>query len=137
MGTGTSNVHLDPGSYRPISLTSVLSNIMEQILLETILRHVENKQVIGDSQHGFTQGKPCLTNLVSSYNGLTALTEQGRVMSPTWTRAELLTLSHITSLFPKWRHMDLMVGTLGGQGTGWMVTLKELQSMVQYPRVDW
>ncbi|KAK4820376.1 hypothetical protein QYF61_025452 [Mycteria americana] len=70
----------DPGNYRPVSLTSVPGKLMEQIILSAITWHVENNQGIKPSQHGFRKGRSCLTNLISFYNKMTRLVDEGKAV---------------------------------------------------------
>ncbi|KAK4823954.1 LOW QUALITY PROTEIN: hypothetical protein QYF61_008340 [Mycteria americana] len=70
----------DVGNYRPVSLTSVPGKLMEQIILSAITRHVENNQGTKPSQHGFRKGRSCLTNLISFYNKVTRLVDEGKAV---------------------------------------------------------
>jgi len=57
---------------------------------------VEEKKVIRSSQHGFTKGKSCLTNLIAFYDGMTGWVEEGRAVDVAylnWSKA-FDTVSH-------------------------------------------
>ena len=44
------------------------------------MKQVEEKKVIVYSQHGFTKGKSCLTNLIAFHDGVTGWLEEGRAV---------------------------------------------------------
>ncbi|CAM4425704.1 unnamed protein product [Lepidochelys kempii] len=70
----------DPGNYRQVSLISVPGKIMEQVLKESILKHLEERKVIRNSQHGFIKGKSCLTNLIAFYYNITGSVDEGKAV---------------------------------------------------------
>ena len=58
-------------NYRPVSLTSLICKIMESILKDEIMKHLDKFSLIRDSQHGFLKGRLCLTNLLDFLENIT------------------------------------------------------------------
>jgi len=64
-------------NYRPVSLTSVICKLFESIMRDTMVRHLEEKLLIGNSQHGFRKGRSCLSNLLSILDKVTGSVDSG------------------------------------------------------------
>ena len=53
---------------------------MEQIVLREITWHVQDNWGIRSCQHGFTKSRSCLTNLISFYDLVTHLVDEGKAV---------------------------------------------------------
>ena len=53
-------------NYRPISLTCICSKLMERIVNEQVMKHLIHNDILSSQQHGFTPGRSCLTNLLTT-----------------------------------------------------------------------
>ena len=65
------------GNYRPISLTSHVCKVLEALLRDTIVEHLQIHKLINASQHGFVKGRSCLTNLLEFLEDVTDLIDEG------------------------------------------------------------
>ncbi|PKU36059.1 rna-directed dna polymerase from mobile element jockey- hypothetical protein [Limosa lapponica baueri] len=70
----------DLRNYKPVSLTSLPGKMVERLILGVISKHMKEKKALRSSQHGFTKGKSCLTNLIAFYDGMTGWTDEGRAV---------------------------------------------------------
>ena len=55
----------------------VYCKLMESIIRDNIISHLNKYALIHSSQHGFTAGKSCQTNLIEYLNTLTTLVDEG------------------------------------------------------------
>ena len=67
-----------PANYRPISLISVCSNVMEHILLSQVKQHLEAHGTLSDQQHGFRKGRSCERQLILTLQDLVAGMDEGQ-----------------------------------------------------------
>ena len=58
----------DATNYRPISLTSIPCKVIESIIRERMMSHLNRLELLSPEQHGFINNKSCVTNLLESYD---------------------------------------------------------------------
>ena len=51
-------------NYRPVSLTCLASKLIESISRDAMVQHLLENDLCATEQHGFTNGRSCLTNLL-------------------------------------------------------------------------
>ena len=66
----------DPANYRPVSLTCVVGKVMESLVRDKIVEHLERNSLIRPSQHGFMAGRSTATNLLVYMEALTKLMDE-------------------------------------------------------------
>ena len=99
----------DLGNYRPVSLTSVLGKVLEQISLCIIMQNLQDNQGISPSQHRVMKGRSCLTDQISFYDRMTHLLNGGKaVMLSAWTLVKPLTPSPTAFSWRNWLLMAWM-----------------------------
>ena len=59
------------GNYRPVSLTSIPCKIIESLIKDYIVKHLDQNRLLSDKQHGFVAHKACVTNLLETADFLT------------------------------------------------------------------
>ena len=83
--------HTCPRNYHPISLTSIISKVMEHILASNIMHHLDTNFILSETQHGFRHSQSCETQLI-------LLTKESKLTWSYLTLLRLLTQYH-TDIF--------------------------------------
>ena len=64
-------------NYRPVALTSQVTKVFEKILRKKLHGYLEDHHLFNESQHGFRQGRSCLSQLLAHTEQLISLIENG------------------------------------------------------------
>ena len=64
-------------NYRPVSLTPIVSKVMERIVKAEVMEHLLDQSILSEFQYGFLPGKSCESQLLSCMNFWTNCLEEG------------------------------------------------------------
>ena len=62
-----------------------MCKVMERIAKGTILEHLSEYTIINDSQHGYTRGHSCLTDLLKFFKEVYETIDEGKLKGVTYT----------------------------------------------------
>ena len=68
----------DPGNYRPISLTSIPCKILESIIKDQLMCHLESNELLSKDQHGFRSRRSCTSQLLEVIDEWSISFEEGK-----------------------------------------------------------
>ncbi|KAL8582030.1 hypothetical protein ACOMHN_028011 [Nucella lapillus] len=113
-----------PSNYRPVSLTCIACKVMEKMLKERVMDHLQRNQLISEEQHGFVPGRSTITQLLE--------------VMDTWRgecRCSLHQYMHYQKAFDSVPHRRLLgkvrAHGVGGKVLGWIQDfLKERRQKV-------
>ena len=69
-----------PSNYRPISLTSVIIKVLERIIRKQIVAFLISKGYLNPTQHGFREGRSCLSALLNVFDDIMHLMSGGNTV---------------------------------------------------------
>jgi hypothetical protein len=67
----------EPANYRPISLTNIASKVMESLVRDHILDHMQSNDLLSDRQFGFVKGRSTVLQLLHVVEKWTEMLDQG------------------------------------------------------------
>jgi len=74
-----------PNNYCPVTITSVISKIMDGIIMDILVKKIQDNNIIHESQHGFCKGRSTSTNLIKFWDGVTSMADDGKNFSRIYT----------------------------------------------------
>ena len=128
----------EPLNYRPVSLTSILCKICEEVIKLKWTEYLESENILNERQFGFRKGKSCVTNLLCFYSRVVDVVQE----RDGWVDCIYLDLK---KAFDKVPHQRLMwklrnVGGVSGRLEEWMkdyLMEREMRTIVKGKKSEW
>ena len=129
---------MEPLNYRPVSLTSILCKVCEEVIKAKWSEYLERENILSERQFGFRKGRSCVSNLLCFYSRVTDILQHREG----WVDAIYLDLR---KAFDKVPHNRLMwklkkIGGVSDKLARWMENYlmgREMRTVVKGKKSEW